>query len=159
MDDRWLDHLTLTTAIAAAVMGGAFFAFSTFIMHALGRLPPAEGVTAMQAINKDAPTPWFMVPLFGTAVAALVLAATSLSRLDDAAGRWRLAGALLYLVAIVLTIAYHVPRNDRLDAADPATPEAARLWADYLVEWTRWNHVRTVAPIAASVALAVARFA
>ena len=33
------------------LVAGIFFAFSTFIMRALGRLRPAEGVAAMQAIN------------------------------------------------------------------------------------------------------------
>ena len=31
-----------------------------------------------------------------------------------------------------------------LAAADPASAEAASLWARYLTDWTLWNHVRTV---------------
>ena len=43
-------------AIPAAVLGcglvaGIFFAFSTFVMRALGRRPAGEGIAAMQAIN------------------------------------------------------------------------------------------------------------
>lgn len=45
------------------------------------------------------------------------------------------------------TIAFNVPLNRRLDAAAPA--EGAALWARYLRQWTRWNHLRTVASLAA----------
>ena len=30
-----------------------------------------------------------------------------------------------------------------------------RVWAGYLVSWTRWNHVRTAASIAASALLTI----
>ena len=52
-------------------MGGVFFAFSAFVMQALARLPPAQGIAAMQSINVAAVTPPFMVALFGTALACL----------------------------------------------------------------------------------------
>ena len=35
-------------------------------------------------------------------------------------------------------------------------PEEARRWAAYLVGWTAWNHVRTVASLAAAVLLTFA---
>jgi uncharacterized membrane protein len=44
---------------------------------------------------------------------------------------------------------FNVPLNNALAAADPASPEAASLWARYLTDWTLWNHVRTVASTAA----------
>ena len=33
------------------------------------------------------------------------------------------------------------------------TAEGAALWQAYLQDWTRWNHVRTLASLAASAAL------
>ena len=41
-------------------------------------------------------------------------------------------------------IQIHVPLNNALAAADPASHEAASLWARYLTDWTLWNHLRTV---------------
>jgi hypothetical protein len=35
----------------SSLIAGVFFAFSTFVMKALVRLPPAQGIAAMQAIN------------------------------------------------------------------------------------------------------------
>jgi Domain of unknown function (DUF1772) len=62
-----------------------------------------------------------------------------------------LAGSVVYLVgAIGLTIAYHVPRNEALAAAEPQRSDAARQWARYLTEWTKWNHVRAAAALAAA---------
>jgi uncharacterized membrane protein len=39
---------------------------------------------------------------------------------------------------------FNVPLNNALAAAEPASSEAASLWARYLADWTMWNHVRTV---------------
>jgi len=133
-----------------------FFAFSTFVMKALGRLPAAEGISAMNAINKVAPTPLFMLALFGTGVVSIVLSAVALRHLDQRWAVYLLTGTVLYLVCLVLTMVYHVPRNDALALVDPAGPGAARAWAHYLSPWTAWNHVRTVTALAGSTAFIIA---
>ena len=38
------DTLTLIAILGAALVAGIFWAFSTFIMRAFGRLPPAGGI-------------------------------------------------------------------------------------------------------------------
>jgi uncharacterized membrane protein len=48
---------TLATALGCGLVAGVFFAFSSFVMPALKRLPPAQGIAAMQSINKLAVTP------------------------------------------------------------------------------------------------------
>ena len=40
-------------ALGCALMGGVFFAFSSFVMPALGNVPTSEGIRAMQRINID----------------------------------------------------------------------------------------------------------
>jgi uncharacterized membrane protein len=70
---------------------------------------------------------------------------------------WIVAGAVLHVVgSFVLTMVANVPLNNRLDAADPDSPAGAEVWADYLVRWTAWNHIRTVLCAAATAALALA---
>ena len=66
--------MTAVTAIACAVVGGVFFAFSSFVMAALRRLPAEQGIAAMQSINVLAVTPVFMTALFGTALLCVALA-------------------------------------------------------------------------------------
>jgi uncharacterized membrane protein len=45
----------------------------------------------------------------------------------------------------VFTVIFNVPLNNALDAVDPASTQAATIWARYLNEWTFWNTVPTVA--------------
>ncbi|MFN2445520.1 MAG: hypothetical protein ABR606_08045 [Vicinamibacterales bacterium] len=54
-----LDIVTLVAAIGCALVAGIFFAFSTAVMKALGTLPPAHGIAAMQSINVVIINPWF----------------------------------------------------------------------------------------------------
>lgn len=68
--DGFLAVLTVVTALGCGLNAGVFFAFSSFVMKALARLQPAQGIAAMQSINLVAVTPAFMAALFGTAVAA-----------------------------------------------------------------------------------------
>jgi len=152
---NWISILSLGSAIGSAVVGGVPFAFSTFLMKALDQLPPAAGVSAMQSINKAAPNPWFMTAMFGTALACAVVAIEAVRDWDGPGSAYRLAGACLYLAAVVLTIVYHVPRNDALASVDPAMAGAARHWASCISGWTAGNHVRTLASIAGAAGLAL----
>ena len=52
-----LDLATFLLALGCGLVAGVFFAFSTFVMKALGKLPPAQGVAAMQSI-----TSWCSIP-------------------------------------------------------------------------------------------------
>src|SRR4026208_2560392 len=61
--------LIAATAIACAVVSGVFFAFSSFVMRALTRIPPEQGIAAMQSINIVVINPVFMTALFGTGIA------------------------------------------------------------------------------------------
>ena len=147
--------VTIAAGIGAAINGGVFFGFSTFVMDGIGRLAPQQSIAAMQSINRSAPTAGFMSMLFGTAALCVTVAVVGFRRLGDAAAPYLLAGAALFLLAIVLTAAYHVPRNDALALVDPNASGAAHTWAAYARGWTAWNHVRTVTCIGAAVSFAL----
>jgi uncharacterized membrane protein len=51
---------------------------------------------------------------------------------------------------------FNVPRNNALAAVLATGEEGAALWSDYLAVWTRWNHVRTSASMAAAAAFTIA---
>ncbi|QIF01117.1 anthrone oxygenase family protein [Roseimicrobium sp. ORNL1] len=137
---------TFIAALGSGLVAGIFFAFSTFIMKALGKLPPEKGIAAMQSINVVIINPWF-IPLFiGTALLCVFMTVLAFVQRPPSAMTWLLAGSVLYFVgSFVFTMIFNVPRNNALDAVDAASAEGAKLWADYLVTWTFWNHVRTVA--------------
>jgi uncharacterized membrane protein len=148
--------LTAVAAVGAGLVAGVFFAFSTFVMRALGRLPTAQAIAAMQAINVAAPALLFMLALFGTAVVCVVLMVSALADWGDPAATHQLVGGALYLLAIVLTAGYHVPRNNALARLEPSDEGAAQEWARYLAGWTAWNHLRTLGSLAAAVAFTLA---
>ena len=93
-----MESLITATAIACATMGGVFFTFSTFVMQALTRLPPAQGMAAMQSINIVAVTPVFMTALFGTAVACLAVAVSAVTDWRGESSAYLLAGSLTYVI-------------------------------------------------------------
>jgi uncharacterized membrane protein len=157
MLDGLLFALTLISALGCGLVAGVFFAFSAFVMKALARLPAAQGIAAMQAINVAAVTPAFMGTLFGTAALCAALMVVALSSWGEAGAAWLLVGGLLYLVgAIAVTMAFNVPRNNALAAIAPESAEGANLWARYVVEWTACNHLRAAACLAAAASLTVA---
>ena len=142
-------------ALACGLVGGFFYAFSCCVMKSLGRLPPAQGIAAMKSINVVVINPWFMIPFLGTGLASAALAVLESLGGETGAG-WVIAAALLYIVGTIgVTMAFNVPRNNALARLDSSSAEGARLWADYLVTWTRWNHVRALAALMAAALLTV----
>lgn len=145
-----LQLFTLLTAVGSGMIAGVFFAFSTFVMKALAKLPPAQGIAAMQSINVVVINPAFMFVFLGTAVGGMAVAVGSISPPNA----YRLIGATLYVLGTFgVTMAFNVPLNNQLAKVDPASAEGAAVWADYLRKWTAWNHVRTIAALAAAVLL------
>ncbi len=157
MSDGLIRVLTLISALGCGLVGGVFFAFSTFVMKALKLLPPAQGIAAMQNINVTVFNPWFITAFFGTVAACAILTISSLLSWHRPGNTFLLVGSLLYIFGTaVVTFAFNVPRNDALEAVDPESAEGARLWAGYVPGWTAWNHVRTAAALAAAAALSIA---
>ncbi len=155
--ERLLYALTFVSALGAALVAGIFFAFSSFVMSALGRLPPANGISAMQSINVVVLNPVFFTAFLGTALLCLVLGIAAYFRWSEPGAGWLLAGSLLYLIGCLLvTVGFNVPLNDALEAVKPESAEGANLWKRYLSEWTMWNHVRTVAPLASAASFVMA---
>lgn len=153
---RFLVPLTFVAALGCGLVGGVFFAFSSFVMKALGRLQSAQGVAAMQSINIVVINPVFMLAFLGTAVVCAVVAVTALLTWNRPGAGYLLAGSLLYIAGTFLvTMIFNVPRNNALAAVDPASAAGAGVWAGYLTGWTAWNHVRTVAALAAAGLLTI----
>jgi hypothetical protein len=109
--------VTLVTALGSGLVAGVFFAFSTFVMAALRRLPPARGIVAMQSVNVLAVTPAFMMLLFGTAVASLALIVW-LAAFASIEHAWLvIGGGIVYLIGSI-----GVRSNDRLQCSAQRTP-------------------------------------
>ncbi len=127
-----MNLVTTVSAVVAmlgsALIAGVFFAFSSFVMKALARVPSEEGIAAMQSIKG-----WSMP-----------------------SSSWLLAGALSYLIGTFLVTALgNVPLNDQLAAVSSADASAVAVWQHYLDRWTMLNTLRTAAAVAAAICLTV----
>lgn len=144
-----MDWVAGVAAVGSGLVGGVFFVFSVAIMPAFARLPEQHGVAVLQMINVTITRAPFLLVFVGTVlacVAQVVLAPT------DIVG---VVGAALYVLGgFGVTLAFNVPLNIRLMAADPDARDG--FWTGFAGRWTLWNHVRTVACIGAAVLLTVA---
>jgi uncharacterized membrane protein len=151
-----LTWLTLVSLTASGIIGGTFFIFSTTIMRSLAARPANEAIETMNEINTVIVRTLFIAVFLGNAAASAVLMVAGL--LDaDRPGSWlMIGGAAAYLLgSFLVTIVFNVPRNNALAAISAKDPDVATpVWNAYLTEWTRWNHVRTVACILSTVLLA-----
>ena len=156
--DQAQSFLTFAAALGCGVIGGVFFAFSIFVMKALARRPPAQGIAAMQSINVVVLNPWFLGVFLGTAIACAALAIWALLAWEEPGAAFRLAGGIAYVAGTFgVTMACNVPRNHALASVDPESAAGAEVWADYLRSWTAWNHVRSLAAIVATALFFAAR--
>jgi len=141
-----LDILTLVAALGCGLNGGVFFAWSTFVMDGLRRAAAPAGIAVMQSINRQAPTPAFMLLWLGTGLVTVVLAVWTAVSGGDRRAVLAIAAAVVYIGgSLVTTFARNVPMNDRLDRVDADSAEGAAYWRQYVRRWTAWNHLRTAA--------------
>ena len=146
---EWEYMLIIAALLGSALVGGIFFAFSTFVMKALARLPSSEGIRAMQSINVVVINPVVMGVFLGTAVLSAVIALLTLGGWSGSLSHWFFVGALHYGIGTFFVTAFgNVPLNNRLESVSPE--EGKQFWSHYLGKWTFWNHVRTTAAMIAA---------
>ena len=149
-----LGLLAGAAAVGSATVGGVFYAFSTFVMPALRRLPAPQGVAAMQSINTAAVRTGLMAALFGTAAACAAVTVWAGLSWQPRRSVPLMAGSLLYLAgAVGVTSAHNVPLNNALARLDPTDPDTPRAWQDYLTSWTTGNHLRAITCLAGAALL------
>jgi uncharacterized membrane protein len=148
--------LTLVTALGCGTIAGVFFAFSTFVMKALARLPPEEGIAAMQSINVFAINSWFLVAFLGTAGFCVATMIAAVVQWSEPFAIFLVLGGVVYLAGcFAVTMLFNVPMNEALAALPPTAPDRIARWASYVSVWTTWNHVRTVGSLLAAGLLAI----
>jgi uncharacterized membrane protein len=148
--------LTLVTALDCGTIAGVFFAFSSFVMKALARLPPEEGIAAMQSINVFAINSWFLVAFLGTAGLCIATMIAAVVQWSEPFAIFLLLGGVVYLAGcFAVTMIFNVPMNEALAALPPTAPDRAARWASYVTGWTIWNHLRTAASLFAAALLAI----
>jgi uncharacterized membrane protein len=152
--------ITVLAALGCAVMAGVFFAFSSFVMKALARLPVHHAIAAMQAINIAVLRSVFLVVFLGNTLLCAALVVWSLLQWSAPGAAWACAGGLVYVLgAFVVTVARNVPLNNALALAVPTAAHNAKTWEQFYSPWMVWNHVRCLASLLAAALLVVALLA
>jgi uncharacterized membrane protein len=152
MISRLFWGLQLGAALGSSLVAGVFFAFSSFVMPALARLPAAQGIAAMQSINVAVLNRSFLSVFVGSAALCVLVGARAVSRWPSAGSSFELVGSALYLLGCVLvTGVCNVPYNGALAGLLPESERAASMWREYVTRWSSWNHVRGAFSFAAAV--------
>jgi uncharacterized membrane protein len=143
--------LIFLCALGSGLMAGVFFAFSNFVMPALARVTPAEGIHAMQAINVTVLNPVFLSIFMGTGLAAIAAIVIALAGWHGTSTYTLLGGGIYLLGSVAATMRRNVPLNNALARVTQADALSDAIWKNYLRDWTRWNHVRAIACTAALI--------
>ena len=138
------DWMLFIGVLMASTLGGVFFAFSSFIMPALARIPTAEGVRTMQWINIKVFHWSFMGLFFATPLLCLGFIGDAILTAPSLTTPYTLAAAGVYLVgSLLVTGLGNVPLNEKLAKLDPEAADANSSWHSYRKRWVRLNHIRT----------------
>lgn len=151
MPEQTIVLLCLAAGLTSAIVAGIFQTFSDFIMRALLAARPAAGIESMQQINRKILSTVSVAMMLVLAPLSLAFAIYAVVAPVGAAQPWIIAGAAFYIVGVLLvTMAGNVPMNNRLDRLDAESVQGAAYWQIYGRRWTRLNHIRTAASIAAA---------
>ncbi|MEM9725669.1 MAG: anthrone oxygenase family protein [Pseudomonadota bacterium] len=139
-------------ALAFALVGGVFLAFSDFIMRSLTRVSPEGGAEAMQVINREVFRWVFMALFLGLAPVSVGLVLLGASLPAPWTGPLLAAAGITYLLGCFgVTIARNVPLNERLARMDAREAATQAFWREtYAPRWTRWNTRRGLACVVAA---------
>ena len=150
--DQFFILLIMLCALGSGAIGGVFFAFSNFVMPALARIAPAEGIHAMQAINVTVLNRLFLGTFMGTGLLSIAAIVVALLRWDGASSVCVVLGGATYVLgSILVTMRGNVPLNNALMRISTIDALGEATWRGYVRDWTKWNRVRTIACFVAMV--------
>lgn len=141
--------LLVAATVAAGLQAGTYYVFASGVMPGLSAGDDRTFVASLQQINVAIINPVFMATFLGAPVLAIGAAA---AYAGHPAGRaWVIAGAVLAVATVVVTIAGNVPLNDSLEAAGKVDriQDLAAVRAHFESSWVRWNVLRTLTSTAA----------
>jgi uncharacterized membrane protein len=124
-------------ALTTAAAGGVYLGFSTMVMPSLRGASPDDAVGTMNRINVFAVRSVFMVAFLGSLLASVLAAILVLGSFPGLDAVLTLVGAVLAIVAFLVTAAVNVPLNNRLAATTDG-----RAYAGFEQRWARANTVR-----------------
>ena len=158
MTSTWFFIVCQISVIACALVSGVFLTFSDFVMRSLDGARTAAGVEVMQVINREVFRSVFMVLLLGMSALSPFLIGYAYFRVAGSASTLIMTGGAIYLAGVfVVSLVFNVPMNNRLEAKEYSSAEAATYWTNtYMPHWTFWNYVRAIASAASAICFLIA---
>src|SRR5215469_5353787 len=147
----------IAATMTMGLMAGVFALYANTIMPGLRRTDDRTFVGAFQSIDKAIINPLFMACFFRALLFTGLAAVLHLDADNRPVLPWLAAAFLLYMAAVVISVAANVPLNDALRAAgDPDRigdlREVRRRFSES--RWAAWNLVRALASVVAFGCLA-----
>jgi len=148
----------MAATVTTGLMAGMFFAFSFSVMPGLARVDDRTFVVAMQHVNDATNESASFGLTFSAALVLLGAAAVVHYRLGLRTATWWILAALaLYVIAVGITMAVHVPLNETLDAAGiPSQAELGSVRSDFEDPWNSAHIMRTITGTLALACLSLA---
>src|ERR1700736_5842745 len=148
--------VTQPTAALSAITGGVLFGFSVLVMPALRRVPPPAAIRSMQQINLTAPRSLLMVPVIGSTIGCVAIAAWAFWHRGGPGAAWLWIGAAAGVASFAVTAAFNIPHNNALAHLDPDGAASTHTWLGYVAQWGAANHVRALLSLISAGALLAA---
>ncbi len=145
----WWVVVAWITVGLTALNAGVFFAFSSFVVPGLRRMPPLDAARAMRAINRQVPRSLYLPVFLLSPLGGVIVALTAVI-----IGKpiWLVIGGALAFAAALVSFVVNIPRNDALERADDAD---AAAWGVFVGPWAAANHVRTLVATTGAVLLVI----
>ncbi len=149
MNSLLVTALLWTAALGSGLMAGVYFAFSAFVMRALGSISGSSAIATMNSINSVILRSSFMPLFIGSTIVAAMLMGVGVWYWSEAgAGLVLIAGLIYFSGMFVSTIVCNVPLNNELAGVHGEDDASLEVWSRYLKTWTNWNHSRTACSLA-----------
>jgi uncharacterized membrane protein len=133
-------------------MAGIYVIFSNTIMPSLKELE--NGAFVMAKINDVILNPLFKLVFFFSAISSAYLGLFA-SHIDLV---FRLACVVFLVGTFVVTLLKNVPLNNVLKQATLTHSRVDEVWAEYLVSWVKWNHIRSISAFLALILVSTSSF-
>ena len=145
----------LLATVATGLQAGTYYIFAWGVMPGLAMGDDRTYVAAMQQFNVSFINPWFLATFLGAPLLALIALVTHL-RTRPAVSAWVTGGFGLAAATVVITVVFHFPLNDALDAAGPPdrVPDLGAVRAAHESTWVTWNVMRALTSTGSLAALA-----
>ena len=158
MTSTWFSIVLEVAVIVCGLVSGFFLTFSDFLMRSLNLAKTAAGVDVMQIINREILKSVIMILLWGMVALSIVLTGYAYLNITGPSSALVMVGGALYFVGVlVVSYAFNIPMNNRLDAMEYSGTEAATYWQNtYMHRWVFWNHVRAITSGGAAICFLIA---